>query len=261
MPASLPRHGLLCGALLAALPLAAVACDDADADATRAAAYRQLPQGALPLQQRFIDPAATACRAWPAQPGTSLLAVAAWTGPASDDVRGGDLDLLLLDTASQRPLAWARVANALSSDAMRFTGLRLDTARWQLDAKTRAFGVRMDYSGSSGPNPFGQTELQLFVRDGQRLRQVMAPMAVSGSNGEWDMRCAGSFSRFERTLDIGEVDGGRLAPITVRETRVETVSVARGDDCQTTETRAPTRRWALPASGGHYPLPEALRGL
>lgn len=173
MPSSLRLRRLLCGVLLAALPATAFACDDVEA--VRAAAYRQLPAGALPVTARFTDADSTACRAWPAQPGTTLLAVAQWAAPASEEARGGDLDLLLIDTASGRPLAWTRVADAVSSDALRFTGLRLDTARWQLDPATRAFGVRMDYNGSSGPNPFAQTELQLFVREGRQLRPGACP--------------------------------------------------------------------------------------
>ncbi|QKW57391.1 hypothetical protein [Stenotrophomonas sp. NA06056] len=259
MPTSLRLRRLLCGALLTALSPAALACEDAEA--VREAAYRQLPAGVLPTAARFTDADRTACRAWPAQPGTTLLAVAQWAEPASEDVRGGDLDLLLIDTASGRPLAWTRVADAVSSDALRFTGLSLDTARWQLDAATRAFGVRMDYSGSSGPNPFAQTELQLFVRDGQQLRRVLAPLAVSGSRGEWDTRCAGELSRFERTLEMGKAHSAGLAPILVREKRVDTISVAVGDDCHATDTTAPAHRWTLLPSDGRYAIPEALRGL
>lgn len=256
---SLRLRRLLCAALLAALPATALACDDAEG--VREAAYRQLPAGALPVTGRFTDADSSACRAWPAQPGTTLLAVAQWTEPASEDVRGGDLDLLLIDTASSRPLAWTRVADAVSSDALRFTGLHLDTARWQLDPATRAFGVRMDYSGSSGPNPFAQTELQLFVRDGRQLRRVLAPLAVSGSRGEWDTRCAGEFSRFERTLEMGSSTPAGLAPIVVREKRTDTISVALGDDCHATDTTAPAQRWTLLPSDGRYAVPEALRGL
>ncbi|WP_251476251.1 hypothetical protein [Stenotrophomonas lactitubi] len=259
MPTPLRLRRLLCAALLAALPATALACDDAEA--VRESAYRQLPAGALPVTARFSDADSTACRAWPAQPGTTLLAVAQWTAPASEDARGGDLDLLLIDTASGRPLAWTRVADAVSSDALRFTGLSLDTARWQLDPATRAFGVRMDYSGSSGPNPFAQTELQLFVRDGRRLRRVLAPLAVSGSRGEWDTRCAGEFSRFERTLEMGSSTRPGLAPILVREKRIDTVSVDVGDDCHATDTTAPAQRWTLLPSDGRYAVPEALRGL
>ncbi|WP_447934429.1 PA3715 family protein [Stenotrophomonas lactitubi] len=259
MPTPLRLRRLLGAALLAALPATALACDDAEA--MREAAYRQLPAGALPVTARFTDADSSACRAWPAQPGTTLLAVAQWTEPASEDVRGGDLDLLLIDTASGRPLAWTRVADAVSSDALRFSGLHLDTARWQLDPVTRAFGVRMDYSGSSGPNPFAQTELQLFVRDGRRLRRVLAPLAVSGSRGEWDTRCAGEFSRFERTLEMGSSNSPGLAPIVVREKRIDTVSVGVGDDCHATDTTAPAQRWTLLPSDGRYAVPEALRGL
>ncbi|MGE8236656.1 MAG: hypothetical protein ACN6PQ_10285 [Stenotrophomonas indicatrix] len=259
MPSSLRLRRLLCGVLLAALPATAFACDDAEA--VREAAYRQLPAGALPVTARFTDADSTACRAWPAQPGTTMLAVAQWTAPASEDLRGGDLDLLLIDTASGQPLAWTRVADAVSSDALRFTGLRLDTARWQLDPATRAFGVRMDYNGSSGPNPFAQTELQLFVREGQQLRRVLAPLAVSGSRGEWDTRCAGEFSRFERTLEMGSANAAGLAPIVVREKRTDTISVAAGDDCHATDTTAPAQRWILQPRDGRYAVPEALRGL
>lgn len=259
MPTCIPVLRLFCAGALALLPLAALACDDADP--MREAAYRQLPAGALPLRDRFVDPGSTACRAWPAQPGMTLLAVAAWTEPASEDVRSGDLDLLLVDTASQRPLAWTRREGALSSDAVRFTGMALDTARWQLAPGTRAFGVRIDHSGSSGPNPFGQTELQLFVRDGRQLRQVLPALVVRGSGGEWDMRCAGESSRFERTLELGPAGADGLASINVREQRVDTVSVARGEDCHSTDTPAPAQRWTLRAHDGRYAVPEALRGL
>lgn len=259
MRPSLPLQHRVCATLLALLPLPALACDDADA--AREAAYRQLPEGALPTSARHTDLDSMACRDWAAMPGTTLLAVAQWDAPASEDARGGDLDLLLLDTASRRPLAWTRIPDAVSSDAMRFTGLSLDTARWQLAPGTRAFGVRMSYSGSSGPNPFGQTDLQLFVRDGQELRQVMPALAVSGSNGEWDTRCAGTFSRFQRTLEMGQPGAAARAPILVRESRVDSVSTERDGQCHTDETTRPPTRWSMPASGARYVVPKALRGL
>ncbi len=225
-------------------------------------AYAQRPGTALPDRAGWVrEPLEGACRAWPARPELTLLAVPVWRQGAEPDLRDGDLEVMVLDTASARPQAWLRVPHALDSDAIRATGLQLDTAAYQLDAATRAFGVRVDRSGSSMPNPFGETSLRLFVYQPGALRAVSAPLVVERMNGEWDTRCAGDFVQIERSVAIGPARAGGYADLVVRQRGTQRSSRDVDGQCEETTTPTATVRYVLRHDGRRYPVPAALAPL
>lgn len=240
------------------------ACDGRR-EALIAQAYPRLGEaGALPARPGWtVDATRAVCKRWPAHPDRILLAVPL-IGPsdADDQTSEGDLDVWVLDAASGAPLRQLRLASALDSDAIRFSALALDTARYRLDAATTAFGVRVSVSGSSGPNPFGQTSLRLFVDDGRTLRMVLPPLVVAESHGEWDTRCAGDFSDLQRTLAVAAASGAPAA-LLVRETGSSSRQWLEHDACKRASTATATapRSDRLRAVGDQYPVPEALRPL
>lgn len=248
--------------LLLCLPFTSLAQDCGDDSAARIAqAYAQRDINALPDRPGWaMEVERAVCRVWPADTSLTLLAVPV-LGPEefNGDVQQGDLDVLVVDSATLRPRAGLRLPELMSSDAIRVNSVSLDTARYRLAPDVRAFGIRSSRSNSSQPNPFGDTRLQLLVFDGTALKPITGQIVVSSSGGEWDTRCAGEFHETKRTLEVGPLPAQGWATLTVRERSTSTVS--REDatgDCIEDRQELPVRSFNLRAQGRSYPLPSAI---
>ncbi|MGY3295649.1 hypothetical protein ACVWY1_000067 [Pseudomonas sp. TE6288] len=178
-----------------------------------------------------------------------------------DEYGQGDygLDVLVADAASGKVIAHSYQEAAIASDAVRFSGLTLDTARYQVAPGLRAFGVRISHTGSSRVNPFGSETLNLYVTDGSQLRQIMGQLVVSESNGEWDGVCAGEFGETKRTLAIGKPGKDGFSRLRVTEVSTGRQAILKGeDDCEEMEVKSRTKTFSLDYDGGRYGVPKEL---
>ncbi len=209
-----------------------------------------------------IDESLVACRHWPADPSRTLLAVGLVPAGQEAYADGGraDLEVLVVDRATGQVQARRREPGRLGWDAIRVTGLRLDTARYRLGPGARAFGVRIERNGASRVNPWQETTLGLFLlRDG-RLDRVLDNLQVAVSGGEWDGNCEGRFHVLERTLVL-EPRGDGWPDLGIESRRSTTAAVRAADgECMRIETGSDRSSAVLQPQDGHYAVPGALRG-
>jgi hypothetical protein len=93
-------------------------------------------------------PQSVLCKVWPARPELMLAAVPLMTTPAdAKDYSTGDLELLVLDSATLLVKQRLRLPNRMNDDAMYISSISLDTARWKVAADQLAFGLRINKSG------------------------------------------------------------------------------------------------------------------
>ncbi|UTN06412.1 hypothetical protein L0669_11005 [Flavobacterium bizetiae] len=151
-----------------------------------------------------------------------------------------DAYIVVIDNATGKIICKFIEPNAWTSDALMLTGISIDTGLYHLNSTTRAFGVRVDYTGSSRPNPFSETHLSLYVADKNSLKQVLKNYSISRSGGEWDTNCAGEFEDRNSTFDIANVQTNHYNNIIVRSTIVKSVSTPTNDDCVSKETTKKT---------------------
>lgn len=209
---------------------------------------------------RWINLGDVACKVWPASPDKTLLAVRLRHEAASGDVDTADLELLVADSARPRILQRYRESEPLVSDAMRISSVTLDTARYRLNDRTTAFGVRVTYSGSSRVNPYESTVLSLYAADGDALRPVLSKLEVALDRGEWDGNCAGEFESVQRTVAIDAKRDRGYAGLLVNSVAQTRRSSSQNDDCE--DVSAPKRKSSqrLGFDGRRYAVPAALRG-
>lgn len=249
--------------LLLSLPFTSLAqeCGD-DAAARITQAYQQRDTAALPDRPGWsIDAERGACRVWPADTSLTLIAMPV-LGPQEygGDVQPGDLDVLVVDSASLRPRASLRLPEVMSSDAIHVDSVGLDTARYNLSPSVRAFGIRSARSNSSQPNPFSETRLQLLVFGGTTLEAITEQIVVSSSGGEWDTRCTGEFNETKRTLEVGPSPAQGWATLTLRERSSSTVSHEDASgNCIEAREELPVRSFKLLPKGRSYPLPSEVK--
>lgn len=147
-----------------------------------------------------------------------------------------DAYIVVIDNATAKIICKFIEPNAWTSDALMLTGISIDTGLYHLNKTTRAFGIRVDYTGSSRSNPFSETHLSLYVADKNSLKQVLKNYSISRSGGEWDTNCAGEFEDRNSTFDIAKVQTNNYNTIIVRSTIVKSISTPTNDDCVSKET-------------------------
>ncbi|WP_428231774.1 hypothetical protein [Flavobacterium sp.] len=147
-----------------------------------------------------------------------------------------DAYIVVIDNATEKIICKSIEHNAWTSDALVLTGISIDTGLYLLNKTTRAFGIRVDYNGSSKPNPFGETNLSLYIIDKGSLKQVLKNYKISHSNGEWDTNCAGEFEETNSSFDMDKVQKNNFSNIIVKTKIVKTVSTPTKDDCISKDT-------------------------
>ena len=122
-------------------------------------------------------------------------------------------------------------AKSLTSDAVVLSGIEIDTAHYNINAAERAFGIRFNYSGSSGPNPYNKTELSLFIADNKNLKRILKSYSVSEFNGEWDMNCVGEFQEKESKLQFDNQKKSRFNNLLVKQKSTKQINEKIKDSC------------------------------
>lgn len=193
------------------------------------------------------------CKASPVDPNRTLAALA--FVESGDEEDGATYGLEVLTAVGGRVEQHVYESAAIESDAVRFEGLSLDTARYNLTPTLRAFGVRASYVGSSRVNPFSSTELSLYVLDGAKPRKVLNKLEVQRSGGEWDGNCQGEFYDTTSSLAIDKTLSHGYAGLAVTEKTVGSRSIAKSDDCTSSDSKPVVKKYQVTYNGTHYVVP------
>lgn len=121
--------------------------------------------------------------------------------------------------------------NAWTSDAVMLTSIEIDTGLYNLNLETRAFGIRVNYTGSSRPNPYGQTDLSLYYVKKSSLKQVLKNYPIYDFHGEWDTNCIGEFEGKESILVIDKLKTNNFFDLVINTKIVKTENLLTDDDC------------------------------
>jgi uncharacterized Zn-binding protein involved in type VI secretion len=208
---------------------------------------------------RTVDTDNAACKAWPANPALTVAALPLPKKGNNDDSGTDDLEVLVADSATGAVVAHTYQPSAITYDAVRLSGLAIDTARYQLTPGNRAFGVRIKYSGSSRVSPYEGTSLSLYVIDGQTLRPVLDRLEVDSSNGDWDGNCAGTFDAMSRSIEIGPAGKDGYAALKVSEKTTHSISTQTKSDCVSKDQPQVRAIFELEYRGGHYGVPKEMQ--
>jgi hypothetical protein len=208
---------------------------------------------------RELNAEMAVCKVSPADPKQTFAVLPLVQPGATDDGAVYDVDVLVANSDTGAIIAHIFEPAAIMSDAIVLRGIVLDTARYQLAPQMRAFGVRVNYEGSSRVDPMSDTSLDLYVLDGNSLRRVAADLTMSTQSGDWDGNCAGTFSDISRTLSFGPTARNGYATLLVAEKSVDSVNKPSGSECATKEKPAVRKNYSLEYDGAKYVVPAALK--
>jgi len=144
---------------------------------------------------------------------------------------------------------------------VRIAGLAFDTARYDVAADQRAFGIRIEREGASRANPFDETSLRLFTVHENELRLVLDGMAVNRSSGVWDTTCAGEFSERAVSLAMGDTQRRGYRNLIATESHSASRAAVQQGGCEEKTIKQGKTRHTLSFDGKRYRIPKALRSM
>lgn len=162
-----------------------------------------------------------------------------------------DSYILVIDTQTGKILQTYYEPEAWESDAVRLEEIIIDTAPYKVNDSNRAFGIRVRHHGSSGPNPFSEETLSLFIPQGKQLVKILDNFIVATYRGEWDMNCAGEFEEEKKTLIISPTQTNAFFDLISKNQITTTSQTPKGEDCLE-KTRQETTTQTLRFTGDKY---------
>lgn len=140
--------------------------------------------------------------------------------------------VLIVDNTSGKILQKYYETNAWTSDAIRLDDISIDTGIYTVTGNKRAFGIRVHYTGSSGPNPYGQATLSLYIPQEDTVKRILANYSVYEYHGDWDTKCAGEFTATQSFIDIDKQHmNNNFYNLTIKDKIEKTTSTPKKDDC------------------------------
>jgi hypothetical protein len=214
----------------------------------------------------FDDQGFSACKALPTDRTLNIVALANLQRSATltDSFKQYDLDVLLIRNKSGRVVKKLSQKDAIESDAVALRGIAIDTARYQLTSKVRAFGVQAYFTSNSHSYSASYTTINLYVSDGNALKEVLSSLVMNDEAGSGDFDfvdandiCTGTTTQIKRTLAIAKTTNHGYADILVTEKKKQSNSNLVKSVCKTTPLQS-TKLYTLQFDGNVYVVPKEL---
>lgn len=198
------------------------------------------------------------CRALPHQTGYSMLAIAELK-PESEENDMGEYFIHLFKVNDQTKQITARYRDPDSyvSDAIRLNGIKLDTAAYQLNAKQRAIGVRINYQGPSRVYPYYANALSLY--DFEKRQRVLSSLNTEINRGENDTNCKGEWEEHKAVLHMlnSQTKGMADIKVTANIKSFETKMIK--GECSDFNERADKVNFVMKFDGQQYQIPKPFK--
>lgn len=174
----------------------------------------------------------------------------------------GELDLHLLKIDDEgEVLAQGRFPEVASTGAVYLSGVQIDTARYQLTATDRAFGIRTFNRSqcSACDGDLSEQELSLFVERGETFLWVLRRLPTSRTSTQRvneESGCDHAGEQLEIVIGMGEQKAGRFADLLLSRTESEIAgeNAKIGKPCPATRPDKKVRtRWIF--DGQQYRAP------
>ncbi|MBS7806812.1 hypothetical protein [Variovorax sp. PCZ-1] len=201
------------------------------------------------------------CKEWPAKAGHRLILA---TIPMSEKEAMENKETFELDAVIFVMNANSQIASSspilkkyLYSDGAFLTDVIFDTARYQLDKNTIAFGIRLGHQVGRW-DTFGSISLDLFFERGSSLLHALKSIPVYKSSHNKGINCGAVTEEFNRSLSMADSKSEGLTNIRVvqkSKTTSESVSPKEPNICIEKVTPEAYRSTTLRFNGSHYEIP------
>ncbi|HLP63139.1 hypothetical protein [Flavobacterium sp.] len=163
-----------------------------------------------------------------------------------------DAYILLVENSNGNIISTFYESNAWVSDAISISSIEINTELYSLNSNVNAFGIQVNYEGSSRANPYDKSDLSLFVKDGDNLKRVLNSFSIKEYKGEWDTNCEGQFEYVESVITIDEKMTHNFSNLIVKQTFSKFRNELIKDDCIEKITKEKTKTKKLKYNGMEY---------
>jgi hypothetical protein len=210
-----------------------------------------------------------ACRLNPEAPGEAIVAYALVPPDMKPDRNGNFANRLYIrvfDVASWALLSSFDDPADIDDNGARFDGISLDTGRYQLASRVRAFGVRIRHRlGCHGCGLYSDEQLALYVRKGDGMAKVLPASQVWVVTNDDAARCPQNITTTTTVLSpIAESHHGLAdllltssSVVTVEDTSDPSIDQEPAKNAADCPKREPSKRQVLRFDGERYGPPVA----
>ena len=169
------------------------------------------------------------CRPDPQNRGQVIVALSYRAGEqlagaaAVDAESNYDLDMVLMNVATGAIVAHGHQSAVIETDAIRYEGISIDTARYGLAPGKRAFAVLTRHDSHCYQCTYGFTQMTLFLQAGKRIEpildlQVGETTQVDETSDASTVACPEGISNSNTTLSVGPGRSHGLADLQLTTT-------------------------------------------
>ncbi|MHB8913128.1 MAG: PA3715 family protein [Lysobacter sp.] len=165
----------------------------------------------------------TACRLDPLDHRRAIVALSYRAGEQLagqapvDSESNYDLDVVLMNVATGAIVAHRHRSAAIESDAIRYEGIGIDTARYLLAPGKRAFGIRTAHGAHCYQCVYSYSQMTLYLQDGKRIDPVLDLQVAEATDASTET-CPEGIGHADTTLTVGTGRSHGLADLEVKTT-------------------------------------------
>lgn len=124
----------------------------------------------------------------------------------------------------------------INSDAISLRSFTIDTGLYTIGTNIRAFGVKADFVGSSGPNPYELSTMSMYYPKGKTFKKVLDQFTMDLYSGEWDTRCNGEFEDNHSYIILEQSKTNNFTDLKIKTISVTTINKDVKGECESKET-------------------------
>ncbi|MFY7671039.1 hypothetical protein ACOSP6_08095 [Tenacibaculum sp. MEBiC06402] len=87
------------------------------------------------------------------------------------------------------------------SDAIYIADIKIDTTTYKLSSTHKAFGIIIQYVGSSQPNPYSRKDISLFTKHNAALKKVLDSYTLQEESGVVNVSSNACYSNINKTVN------------------------------------------------------------
>jgi hypothetical protein len=161
------------------------------------------------------------------------------------------LEIVIMNLADGAVVSHRHEPGVISSDAIQFDGLSIDTGRYVLAPGKRAFGIRTTHSAHCYQCAYSDSDLSLYMLNGTRIDPILQ-VRVGETRNESTPECPDAIIESTTAIDVGPGMSHGVADLILTTTLKTS---ANGEDTPATCMSVDTKTIRARFEGKSYRLP------
>ena len=142
------------------------------------------------------------------------------------------------------------------SDAIYISDISIDAENYKISPTQNAFGIIIQYTGSSQPNPYSRKDISLYTKHNTTLRKVLGSYTIYEESGEVDVSADTCYSDIHKIVaklsTTNSVTNGYLDILSISANSQMVSFKNKNEDCDVKEKPVSLKKELLRFNGTKY---------